>query len=134
MTQPTISEQIVERETRYLARAQKIPYTPVAFERGWGALLYDYEGREYIDFLSSASSANVGHGNAEIARAAADQMARGFIIGATAVKTTPTPSSMTTIQSALRRVFAIRRPPRSQISATRQAAKSPPPTMWKTRI
>ncbi len=76
MTQSSISEQIVERETRYLARAQKIPYTPVAFERGRGALLYDFEGREYIDFLSSASSANVGHGNLEIARAAADQMAR----------------------------------------------------------
>lgn len=61
-------------ELGYVAKYQRIPYYPVAFEKGNGALLYDYNGKEYIDFLSSASSANLGHGNKEVADAVYDQM------------------------------------------------------------
>lgn len=70
----TTNDLILEGEARYIAPGQKIPYTPVAFARGKGALLYDYEGKEYIDMLASASSANIGHGNEEIAEAVKDQM------------------------------------------------------------
>lgn len=65
---------IAENEKKYVSKAQKIPYYPVAFKKGKGALLYDYEGKEYIDFLSSASSANIGHGNEEIAQVVKEQM------------------------------------------------------------
>lgn len=58
----------------FVADFQKLPYFPVSFERGKGALLYDYDGKEYIDFLSSASTANIGHGNEEIAEAVYSQM------------------------------------------------------------
>ena len=58
----------------YVAKYQRIPYYPVAFEKGKGALLYDYNGKEYIDFLASASSANLGHGNKEVAEAVYEQM------------------------------------------------------------
>lgn len=68
------NDAILEGEAKFIAPAQKIPYTPVAFERGKGALLYDYAGNEYIDMLSSASSANIGHGNLEIAEAVKSQM------------------------------------------------------------
>jgi len=61
-------------EKGYVAKFQRIPYYPVAFKSGDGALLYDYDGKEYIDFLASASSANVGHGNKEIAEAVYNQM------------------------------------------------------------
>ena len=61
-------------ELGYVAKYQRIPYYPVAFKSGNGALLYDYNGKEYIDFLSSASSANLGHGNKEVADAVYDQM------------------------------------------------------------
>lgn len=61
-------------EKGYVAKYQRIPYYPVAFKSGNGALLYDYNGKEYIDFLSSASSANLGHGNKEVADAVYDQM------------------------------------------------------------
>lgn len=61
-------------EKGYVAKYQRIPYYPVAFKSGNGALLYDYNGKEYIDFLSSASSANLGHGNMEIADAVYNQM------------------------------------------------------------
>ena len=53
---------------------QKIPYAPISFASGDGALLYDYEGKQYIDFLASASSANMGHGNKEIAACVKKQM------------------------------------------------------------
>ena len=76
MGKSPVTEQILVGEARYIAKTQKIPYTPVPFERGKGALLYDYDGKEYIDFLASASSANIGHGNAEIAQAVKEQMER----------------------------------------------------------
>jgi 4-aminobutyrate aminotransferase len=70
------SETIVLNEKRYIAKSQKVPYYPVAFKSGKAALIYDYEGKEYIDFLSSASSANIGHGNKEIAETVKEQMER----------------------------------------------------------
>ncbi len=47
---------------------------PVIFTRGEGALLYDINGREYIDGLSCLWNVAVGHGRAELADAAAEQM------------------------------------------------------------
>lgn len=67
------SKEICKRESEVLAKTQKLPYCPIAFESGKGALLYDYEGNEYIDLLSSASSANIGHGNLWNAQAVKDQ-------------------------------------------------------------
>lgn len=71
-----VTEAILRGEERWIAPAQKIPYIPVAIARGQGALLYDYDDNEYIDMLSSGSSANIGHGNAEIADAVYAQMMR----------------------------------------------------------
>lgn len=65
---------IQERQLLSIAKTQQIPYSPVAFERGEGAILYDFDGKRYIDFLSSACSANLGHGNKEIAEAVKEQM------------------------------------------------------------
>jgi len=45
----------------------------VAIVRGEGALLYDEEGREYIDCVGGQGSANLGHGNAAVADALAAQ-------------------------------------------------------------
>jgi adenosylmethionine-8-amino-7-oxononanoate aminotransferase len=47
---------------------------PVIFARGEGALLYDLNGREYIDGLSCLWNVAVGHGRAELADVAAQQM------------------------------------------------------------
>lgn len=63
-----------EKSNSHIADFQKIPYYPISFKYGKGALLYDYDGKEYIDFLASASSANVGHGNEEISNAVYEQM------------------------------------------------------------
>src|SRR5262245_3610935 len=42
--------------------------------RGEGALVWDVDGREYLDATAGLWFANVGHGRAEIAAAAAEQM------------------------------------------------------------
>ncbi len=45
----------------------------LAIVRGDGALLYDEEGREYIDCVGGQGSANLGHGNVAVADAVATQ-------------------------------------------------------------
>ncbi|MDP9265068.1 MAG: aspartate aminotransferase family protein [Chloroflexota bacterium] len=45
----------------------------LAIVRGDGALLYDEDGREYIDCVGGQGSANLGHGNAAVADALAAQ-------------------------------------------------------------
>ena len=47
---------------------------PVIFVRGQGSLLYDVNGREYIDGLASLWNVAVGHGRRELAEEAARQM------------------------------------------------------------
>jgi len=49
---------------------------PLVMVEGRGAILKDVEGREYIDGLSCLWNVNAGHGRAELAQAAAEQMAR----------------------------------------------------------
>lgn len=70
----TREELVRANEARYISKVQKIPYYDMVFERGDGALLYDTEGNEYIDLLSSAGSANTGNANLEIAEAVYEQM------------------------------------------------------------
>ncbi|HZW98892.1 MAG TPA: aminotransferase class III-fold pyridoxal phosphate-dependent enzyme [Trueperaceae bacterium] len=48
----------------------------VAFVRGDGALIYDADGREYIDCLAGIAVASVGHGNPRLAEAVATQARR----------------------------------------------------------
>jgi adenosylmethionine-8-amino-7-oxononanoate aminotransferase len=47
---------------------------PIVFVKGEGAILTDSEGSEYLDGLSCLWNVNVGHGRAELADAAAEQM------------------------------------------------------------
>ncbi|MBV9713479.1 MAG: acetylornithine/succinylornithine family transaminase, partial [Ktedonobacteraceae bacterium] len=49
---------------------------PVVIVRGSGALLWDAEGREYIDCVAGHGVANIGHGRTEIAAALAEQAQR----------------------------------------------------------
>jgi LysW-gamma-L-lysine/LysW-L-ornithine aminotransferase len=46
---------------------------PLVIVRGEGALLYDEDGREYIDCVGGQGSANLGHGNAAVADAISAQ-------------------------------------------------------------
>jgi acetylornithine/N-succinyldiaminopimelate aminotransferase len=49
---------------------------PVQFVRGEGALLWDEEGNEYLDFLAGISVLNVGHCHPRVIEAVTEQAAR----------------------------------------------------------
>ena len=61
-------------EERYLMRTYK--RAPVEFVRGEGALLWDAEGKEYLDFLGGISVCSVGHCNPEVVEAVREQAGR----------------------------------------------------------
>jgi predicted acetylornithine/succinylornithine family transaminase len=61
-------------EERYLMRTYK--RAPVEFVRGEGALLWDSEGNEYLDFLGGISVCSVGHCNPEVVEAVREQAGR----------------------------------------------------------
>ena len=52
------------------------PAPPVIWARGKGALLWDVDGREYIDGTCGLWQCAVGHGREELAQVAAEQMAK----------------------------------------------------------
>jgi predicted acetylornithine/succinylornithine family transaminase len=61
-------------EERYLMRTYK--RAPVEFVRGEGTLLWDAEGREYLDFLAGISVCSVGHCNPDVVEAVREQAGR----------------------------------------------------------
>jgi len=46
---------------------------PVTFEKGEGALLWDTEGREYLDAIAGVAVCSIGHGHSGLAEAIYDQ-------------------------------------------------------------
>jgi predicted acetylornithine/succinylornithine family transaminase/N-acetyl-ornithine/N-acetyl-lysine deacetylase len=65
---------IIEREDTYTSGVYS--KRPIAIVRGSGAVLWDDEGREYIDCNSGHGVANLGHGRSEIAAALSQQALR----------------------------------------------------------
>jgi predicted acetylornithine/succinylornithine family transaminase len=61
-------------EERYLMRTYK--RAPVEFVRGEGSLLWDAEGKEYLDFLTGISVCSVGHCNPAVVEAVREQAGR----------------------------------------------------------
>jgi acetylornithine/N-succinyldiaminopimelate aminotransferase len=61
-------------EERYLMRTYK--RAPVDFVRGEGALLWDADGKEYLDFLSGISVCSIGHCHPDVVAAVQEQAAR----------------------------------------------------------
>ncbi len=71
--------QLLEIDRRYLLHPLHHPddhKEPLVVTEGKGAMLYDANGREYIDSLSGLWNVNIGHGRGELADAAAGQMRR----------------------------------------------------------
>jgi acetylornithine/N-succinyldiaminopimelate aminotransferase len=58
-------------EERYLMRTYR--RAPVDFVRGEGPLLWDADGKRYLDFLSGISVCSVGHCHPEVVKAVRDQ-------------------------------------------------------------
>lgn len=70
------SENIVERDGKVVAPCQHLSYYPLVVESGQGDVLKDVDGNEYIDFLSSASSLNLGSTNPIVTKAIESQLKR----------------------------------------------------------
>lgn len=69
-----IDERLVEREAAALMGNYR--RQPVQFVRGEGALLYDPDGRAYLDCMAGISMTNVGHSRPEVIAAISEQAAR----------------------------------------------------------
>ncbi|HEU5105476.1 MAG TPA: acetylornithine/succinylornithine family transaminase [Solirubrobacterales bacterium] len=67
-------EQTQALDERYLMRTYK--RAPVDFVRGEGALLWDAEGKRYLDFLTGISVCSVGHCHPDVVKAVRDQTHR----------------------------------------------------------
>lgn len=53
-------EAIISKDREYIAPCQHLSYFPLVIAKHEGAIITDEDGNEYIDFLSSASSLNLG--------------------------------------------------------------------------
>lgn len=49
---------------------------PIALERGEGAKLLDFEGKEYIDFAAGIGTSSVGHNNPRLVKAVSEQASK----------------------------------------------------------
>ena len=67
-------EQIVDLEKRFLLPTYN--RYPVAFERGKGVFLYDFEGKKYLDFVAGLGVNALGHAHPRIVKAIREQVAR----------------------------------------------------------
>src|SRR6202162_4812105 len=67
-------EQIVDLERRFLLPTYK--RYPVAFERGKGIFLYDFEGKKYLDFVAGLGVNALGHAHPRIVSTIREQAAR----------------------------------------------------------
>lgn len=70
------SNVIIAKDTSFIPEFMRLPYAGLAFKKGDGVWLEDHDGNRYIDFMSSASSANLGHGNRRLAEAVFHQMSQ----------------------------------------------------------
>ncbi len=77
------SDELILRDQAAVA-ATIYRYTDIAFERGEGVYLYDFEGRKYLDFVSGIATMNVGHCHPQVVSAICDQ-AQMLIHGASHV-------------------------------------------------
>ncbi len=61
--------EIAEEYEKYVTKGFAFKYFPVAIVKTKGAKVWDADGNEYIDFLSSAAKYNIGHTNEYVVKA-----------------------------------------------------------------
>ncbi|MBW8012525.1 MAG: aminotransferase class III-fold pyridoxal phosphate-dependent enzyme [Chloroflexi bacterium] len=66
------SASVIERD-RASVPATIYRYTDIAFQRGEGVYLYDFEGNKYLDFVAGIATMNVGHCHPAVVEAVSDQ-------------------------------------------------------------
>jgi len=68
------SLELVKRDEKVYPEFARMPYYPLAINRGRGAIIEDMDGNQFIDMLSSASSLNTGHSHPRINKAIKEQL------------------------------------------------------------
>lgn len=77
-----MNEKILESEVRtYSRRATS------TFAKAEGSLMFDLDGRRYLDFLAGCSALNYGHNDPDMARAVIDYVSQGQIMHGLDLKT-----------------------------------------------
>ncbi len=69
--QPSLAESIIECERRYLVQNYK--RYPVVFRRGKGCILYDVNGKRYLDLISGIGVNALGHAHPRIVKVVKEQ-------------------------------------------------------------
>jgi predicted acetylornithine/succinylornithine family transaminase len=67
-------DQIADLENRFLLRTYN--RYPVAFERGKGVFLYDFDGKKYLDFVAGLGVNALGHAHPRIVKTIREQAAK----------------------------------------------------------
>src|SRR6202162_5993190 len=67
-------DQIADLENRFLLPTYN--RYPVAFERGKGVFLYDFEGKRYLDFVAGLGVSALGHAHPRIVKTIREQAAK----------------------------------------------------------
>lgn len=62
-------EELINRYRAYIASSQAFKYFPIIVKCARDAKVWDVAGREYLDFLSSAATYNIGHTNPYVVNA-----------------------------------------------------------------
>src|SRR5512133_732510 len=68
------TQEIIQRERFFLL--QTYNRYPVAFERGKGVFLFDFEGKKYLDFVAGLGVNALGHAHPRIVKAVKDQVGK----------------------------------------------------------
>ncbi len=76
LTSKNISKslEIVSDHDKYITKGYGFKYFPIVVARTKGAKVWDLDGNEYIDFISSAATYNIGHSNDEVIKAVKEQI------------------------------------------------------------
>ena len=95
--------------------------TPVFFERGNGACLYDTEGKSYIDYVGSWGPMILGHAHPEVIGRVTESMAHGLSFGAPTMIETALAKKICELMPGIEKVRMVNSGTEAAMSAIRLA-------------
>ncbi len=95
--------------------------TPVFFERGRGACLYDTDGRSYIDYVGSWGPMILGHAHPDVLTRVREVMANGLSFGAPTTLETELAKLICTLVPSIEKVRMVNSGTEAAMSAIRLA-------------
>ena len=95
--------------------------TPIFFERGSGAYLYDTDGRSYIDYVGSWGPMILGHAHPDVINRVREVMANGLSFGAPTLIETELAKKICTLIPSIEKVRMVNSGTEAAMSAIRLA-------------